>query len=66
MDTNKISSLFSYLRDKYGGESVGMLSYWNFTVKRMADYRNHRRFNVRCIKVGITPVSCKEKLSYHS
>ena len=25
----------------------------------MADHRNHRRFTFRCIKVGITPVSCK-------
>ena len=27
----------------------------------MADYRNHRRFMLRCIKASITPVSCKLK-----
>ena len=25
----------------------------------MADHRNHRRFTLKCIKVGITPVSCR-------
>ena len=25
----------------------------------MADYRNQRRFTLRCIKVGITPVNCR-------
>ena len=27
----------------------------------MVDYRNHRRFMLRCIKASITPVSCKLK-----
>ena len=27
----------------------------------MADYRNHRRFMLKCIKASITPVSCKIK-----
>ena len=26
--------------------------------KKMVDYRNHRRFTLRCIKAGITPVNC--------
>ena len=34
----------------------------------MADYRNHRRFMLKCIKASITTVSCKLKnlLSYKS
>ena len=34
----------------------------------MADYRNHRRFTIKCIKASITPISCKLKnpLSYKS
>ena len=27
----------------------------------MADYRNHRRFTLKCIKTGITSVICKLK-----
>ena len=59
MDKNKDSSLFGYLKGKYGEESVKLLRLWEFTVKKMADHRNHRRFTLRCIKAGITPVSCK-------
>ena len=58
MDTNKVSNLFSFLRDKYGGDNVELLRYWDITVKKMVDYRNHRRFTLRCIKLGITPASC--------
>ena len=27
----------------------------------MADFSNHRRFSISCLKVGSTPVSCKLK-----
>ena len=70
MDTNKFSNVFSYLKDKYGGENVRLLRNWDFIVKKMSDYRNHR-FTLRCIKVEITPVSCrlknplKSNKSYH-
>ena len=30
-------------------------------IKKMADYRNHRRFTLKCIKASITSVSCKLK-----
>ena len=58
MDTNKGSNLFKYLKDKSGEE---LLRNWEFIVKKMADYRNHRHFILRYIKVRITPVSCKIK-----
>ena len=61
MNTNKVSNLFSYLRNKYGGESVRLLRNWEIVVKKMVEYTNHRRFTLRCIKVGNTPVSCKLK-----
>ena len=31
------------------------------TIKKMADLRNHGYFTLRCIKVRLTPVSCKLK-----
>ena len=43
------------------GKSVRLLRFWVFTVKKMVDHRNHRRFTLRCIRVGIIPVSCKIK-----
>ena len=61
MDTNKDSNIFKYLKDKYGEESVGLVRKWENTIKKMADFRNHRCFTLRCIKVRLTPVSCKLK-----
>ena len=31
------------------------------TVKKMVDFHNQRRFTFRCIKTGVTPVSCSLK-----
>ena len=68
MYTDKDSNLISDLRTKYGEESVRYFRKWEIIVKKMADYRNHRRFTLKCIKASITPVSCKLKnpLSYKS
>ena len=61
MYTDKDSNLISDLRTKYGEESVRLFRKWEIIVKKMADYRNHRRFTIKCIKASITPVSCKLK-----
>ena len=61
MYTNKDSNLISELRTKYGENSIRIFRNWEITTKKMADYRNHRRFTLRCIKASITPVSCKLK-----
>ena len=50
METNKVSNLFGYLKNKYGKEYVRLLRNWEFTIKKMANYRNHRRFTLRCLK----------------
>ena len=54
---NKDSNLISDLRDKYGENSVSLIRKWENTTKKMADYRNHRRFTPKCIKASVTPVS---------
>ena len=59
MYQNEDSNLISDLRDKYGENSVSLFRKWENTMKKMADYRNHRRFMLKCIKASITPVSCK-------
>ena len=61
MGTNKGSNLFKYLRDKGEEDIVKLLRNWEFIFKKMADYRNHRCFTLKCIKVRIIPVSCKIK-----
>ena len=30
------------VKDKYAEESVRLLRFWEFTIKKMVDYRNHR------------------------
>ena len=61
MNTDKYSKLISDLRTKYEEESVNSIRKWEITVKKMVDYRNHRRFMLRCIKASIIPVGCKLK-----
>ena len=61
MYTNKDSNLINYLRTTYAEESVKLLRKWEITVKKMPDFRNQRRFMLKCIKASITPVSCKLK-----
>ena len=61
MYTDKDCNLISDLRTKYGEESVRLFRKWEIIVKKMVDYRNHRRFTIKCIKASITPVSCKLK-----
>ena len=61
MYTDKDSNLRSDLETKYGEGSVNPIRKWEITVKKMVDYRNNRRFMLRCIKASITTVSCKLK-----
>ena len=61
MYTDKDSSLISDLRTKYGEESVSSIRKWEVTVKKLADFRNHWKYTLRCLKASITPVSCKLK-----
>ena len=61
MYTDKESNLISDLRTEYGEESVRTFRKWKITVKKMADFRNHRRSMLKCIKASFTPVSCKLK-----
>ena len=61
MDASKVSNIFKYLKDKYGEESTGLVRNWENTIKKMADFRNHGCFTLRCIKVRLTPASCKLK-----
>ena len=59
MDANKVSNLHCHLKDKYGLKSVKLIQNWENIVKKMADFQNHRRFKLRYIKAGTTPVSSR-------
>ena len=65
MDINKVSNLFKYLNDEYGEQSVRLFRFWEFTIKKMADYRNHRIFMLRCIKLRVPLINCRIKNPLH-
>ena len=39
----------------------GHLFQWEKLEKKMADFRNHRQFTIKCLKYNIIPVSIKLK-----
>ena len=53
--------LHNILKNEFGRESVAILLDWEHHVKKLADFKNHRRFTLRCISQKITPVSLKLK-----
>ena len=45
------SSLHSFMKQEYGQESIFPLWQWKKLEKKMADYRNHLRFTIKCLKM---------------
>ena len=46
-------------KEKYGIEALQLLQLWEKGVIRECNYRNHRRFTLRCISKDLVPVSVK-------
>ena len=49
------------MKQEYGQESIFLLWQWEKLEKKMADYRNHLRFTIKCLKSEIIPVSVRLK-----
>ena len=54
-------SLHSFMKQEYGQEMVFILRKWEKLEKKMADYRNHLRFTIKCLKNEVIPVSVRLK-----
>ena len=54
-------SLHSFIKQKYGQESIFLLQQWEKLEKKITDYRNHQRFTIKCLKNDIIPVSVRLK-----
>ena len=54
-------SLHTYIKQEYGQESIFLLRQWEKLEKKMADFRNHWRFTIKCLKNNIIPVSVRLK-----
>ena len=59
-------NLHAFIKQEFGEESVLNLCLWGKTEKKMADYQNHRRFMIKCLKRDIIPVSIKLKTSIYT
>ena len=46
---------------EYGKESLAIFRKWENLNMKICNYQNHRRFSLRCLGNGITPVSLKLK-----
>ena len=54
-------SLHANIKSEYGKESVLNLRQWEKLEMKMANFKNHRRFTLRCLSQGLVPVSIKLK-----
>ena len=53
--------LHSFMKQEYSQESIFLLQQWEKLEKKMADYRNHLRFTIKCLKNEEIPVSVRLK-----
>ena len=58
---NRMRNVHSHLNEEFGEESVFLLQQWEKIEKKMADFHNHRRFSLRCLKTDVIPVSIRLK-----
>ena len=49
------------MKQEYGQESIILLWQWEKLEKKMANYRNHLRFTIKCLKNEVVPVSVRLK-----
>ena len=58
---NRMRNLHSHLEEEFGAESVFLLQQWEKYEKKIADYQNHHRFSLKCLKYDVIPVSIRLK-----
>ena len=58
---NRMRNLHNIIEKEFGRESVGIFRDWEQHVKKLADFKNHRRLTLRCLSQKITPVSLRLK-----
>ena len=52
---------YAKIKSEYGKEGVSNLRWWEKLEMKMADFKNPRRFTLRCLCQGLVPVSIKPK-----
>ena len=54
-------NIHTYMISEYGKEKVKILRQWEKIEMKMADFKNHRWFTLRCLSNSIIPVSVQLK-----
>ena len=49
------------LEEKYGKNTISIFRNWEKMEGKVSDYQSHRRFLLRCLSQGVTPVSLRLK-----
>ena len=60
-NSNRMRSLHACIKEEYGQKSIFLLQQWENLEKKMANYVNHRRFTIKCLKSEVVPVSIRLK-----
>ena len=66
MKINRMRNLHDSIRREFGLENVAILRKWELLEKKIADFKNHRRFTLRCLSQRITPNSLRLKSNIKS
>ena len=56
---NRKRTIPLYIHEEYSQESVKLWQKWERSEKKMADFKNHRRFTLICLDSNIIPVSLR-------
>ena len=54
-------SLHAFIKEEFGQRSIFLMQQLENLEKKMADYRNHRRFTIKCLTKEVIPVSIRLK-----
>ena len=54
-------SIHAQIIQEYGQNSVKTFRQWEKLAIKMAEFKNHRRFTLRCLSKGLIPVGIKLK-----
>ena len=54
-------NLHAIIKQEYGQGSIFLVQQWEKLEKKMANFRNHWRFTIKCLKNNLVPVSVRLK-----
>ena len=62
----RMRNIHQHIKAEYGLENVRLFCQWEILECKMVDFKNHRRFLLRCLSADIIPVSIRLKSNIKS